>query len=119
MKKKLAAVALAAVGTVGGLSMSVGTASARVGAPYIGPGYPNNPHAVWCVQKLIDDSPSPGYASTDGVFGPKTESAIIAFQRWAGLTADGVVGPATGDALLNDFSDGYDNYCYTYLPTSY
>lgn len=36
----------------------------------------------------------------DGVFGPMTEDAVIAFQRDTGLSADGVVGTATWRALL-------------------
>lgn len=36
----------------------------------------------------------------DGIFGEGTESAVEAAQKDAGLTADGVVGPATWQALL-------------------
>jgi peptidoglycan hydrolase-like protein with peptidoglycan-binding domain len=37
--------------------------------------------------------------SADGVFGPQTADAVKHFQSAHGLTADGVVGPATADAL--------------------
>jgi len=37
--------------------------------------------------------------SADGVFGPQTADAVKQFQRSHGLTADGVVGPATAGAL--------------------
>ncbi len=40
----------------------------------------------------------------DGVFGSRTEAAVIAFQKLAGLTADGIVGPATWAALYQDAS---------------
>ncbi len=39
----------------------------------------------------------PGAA--DGVFGPKTEAAVKAFQDSAGIAADGIAGPATNAKL--------------------
>lgn len=37
--------------------------------------------------------------ATDGIFGPKTEAAVKAFQTRAGLNPDGIVGPKTLAAL--------------------
>ena len=39
--------------------------------------------------------------TVDGVFGAQTENAVVAFQRFAGLTADGIVDEATWDALYD------------------
>jgi peptidoglycan hydrolase-like protein with peptidoglycan-binding domain len=37
--------------------------------------------------------------AADGIFGPATRDAVVAFQTAHGLGADGVVGPATLSAL--------------------
>lgn len=37
----------------------------------------------------------PKIPTTDGIFGPRTQSTVTAFQRIFGLTPDGIVGPAT------------------------
>ena len=37
----------------------------------------------------------PKIPAVDGIFGPRTESSVTAFQRIFGLSADGIVGPAT------------------------
>jgi hypothetical protein len=52
---------------------------------------------VWAQEHLI----SAGYSiPVDGGFGPQTLSAVQAFQTAQGLSADGVIGPATWLALL-------------------
>lgn len=40
------------------------------------------------------------YLTADGIYGPKTESAVRLFQQGHGLTADGDIGPLTARALL-------------------
>jgi hypothetical protein len=47
---------------------------------------------------------SPG--AVDGVFGPKTEQAVTAFQTSAGITADGIYGPKTKSALEQQLNAG-------------
>ena len=41
----------------------------------------------------------------DGIFGPKTEKAVLAFQQDNGLDATGIVGEATCNALKNGASN--------------
>ena len=50
------------------------------------------------LSEYIDDIPP---LREDGIFGPQTREAVIAFQRFAGLTPDGIVGPATWKALYD------------------
>ncbi len=42
---------------------------------------------------------------TDGIFGSGTERAVKQFQRNVGLVDDGIVGPATWDALLREYNN--------------
>ncbi len=51
-------------------------------------------------RRLADLDHPPG--SVDGIFGRKTERAVIAFQRAERLQADGIVGPQTWTALLGN-----------------
>jgi len=52
---------------------------------------------VWAQEHLI----SAGYdVGVDGGFGAKTQTAVLVFQTAHGLTPDGVIGPATWQALL-------------------
>ena len=43
--------------------------------------------------------------SVDGIFGEKTKEAIMIFQRWQGLIADGIVGPLTRDKLYEIYRE--------------
>jgi peptidoglycan hydrolase-like protein with peptidoglycan-binding domain len=54
--------------------------------------------AVQVIQKMLAAHGfDPG--AKDGIFGAKTERAVMAFQRAKGLEADGIVGPKTWTAL--------------------
>ena len=53
---------------------------------------------VWAQEHLV----TAGYATAvDGSYGPSTQSAVESFQTAQGLTADGIVGPATWAALVH------------------
>jgi peptidoglycan hydrolase-like protein with peptidoglycan-binding domain len=38
--------------------------------------------------------------AADGIFGKRTNSAVIAFQKQFGLSADGIIGPATWKRIV-------------------
>lgn len=63
---------------------------------------------VRLVQSLLNRI---GYnaGAVDGIFGPRTYQAVIAFQANNALAADGIVGPATW-AVLDRLLRGYDIY---------
>ena len=50
------------------------------------------------LSEFVSDIPP---VTVDGIFGSRTRSAVIAFQRFAGLTQDGIVGPVTWTALYD------------------
>ena len=52
--------------------------------------------------RFRDLSGEPGRAlAVDGVFGSRTMAVVLGFQRALGITADGIVGPATWRALVS------------------
>jgi len=55
----------------------------------------------YMLQVLSDYLPTVPRIGIDGIFGPKTQAAVIAYQRFAGLTPDGVVGPTTWNSMRN------------------
>lgn len=56
--------------------------------------------AVRVLQRTLNrDYPAYSRLVTDGLFGPATEAVVYEFQRRAGITVDGLVGPQTRRAL--------------------
>lgn len=53
----------------------------------------------YLLQVIAEYVPSIPEISQDGIFGPATRDAVIAFQNFAGLTPDGIVGPTTWNTL--------------------
>jgi peptidoglycan hydrolase-like protein with peptidoglycan-binding domain len=61
-------------------------------------------HPVRTLQYLLRER---GHSvAVDGIFGPKTDAAVRAFQRSAHLAVDGIVGPHTWSALIVTVSRG-------------
>jgi peptidoglycan hydrolase-like protein with peptidoglycan-binding domain len=69
---------------------------ANPGQPTISQGASGD--AVKRVERALRRTPNPSL-TVDGVFGPQLEATVKQFQQGAGLTADGIVGPATWAAL--------------------
>ena len=57
--------------------------------------------AVRALQEALAGAGLIAASSADGIFGPGTLAAVKKFQQSKGLTADGVVGAATWEALLS------------------
>ncbi|MEV6010419.1 peptidoglycan-binding domain-containing protein [Streptomyces sp. NPDC051976] len=127
--KILARTAVAAAAAGLALTASVGSASASTSSPYVGYGYTNNPHAVWCVQHLANDIARDlghGTVAEDGIWGNNTYNQVRWVQtelgpyEFGGVKVDGIVGPQTGYLLLNNGDEYYggNNYCLGYVPST-
>ena len=77
----------------------------------LSPEYPGTPLRVGSrgddvrlMQRYLRDLrakyPSLPAITVDGVFGPQTQAAVMAFQRLFNLTPDGVIGPITWNAIV-------------------
>ncbi len=66
------------------------------------------PEVLELQRLLVNWGYNPG--PMDGIFGTKTEQAVLRFQRDRGLTADGIVGPITWRALQNQPQPDYQWY---------
>ncbi|MFJ8432157.1 peptidoglycan-binding protein [Kitasatospora sp. NPDC094019] len=109
--------------TLGAAAMAVtalaGVAHADRGVAYIKPG--QHSQAVACVQQGLRNA---GYSiDVDGQYGNATYAALTDFQHNRGLSADGIVGPKTGDALYYGYLKPSGNlvqieFCPTVIPTS-
>jgi peptidoglycan hydrolase-like protein with peptidoglycan-binding domain len=52
--------------------------------------------------RFRDQAGGPGRGlAVDGIFGPKTATAVRSFQQALGITVDGIVGPLTWRALVS------------------
>ena len=78
-------------GTWGGTTLRVGSTGASV------------EQAQFWLSTLSNFYGSIPSVTVDGIFGPATEAAVRAFQRQFGLTADGMIGQATWEALYAQY----------------
>lgn len=103
-KKIILSVVILSFLFTGLILFNAGQAEAAEGNLFIG----SRGDAVVQVQQALN---SKGYwcGTADSIFGPKTYSAVIRFQREAGLDVDGIVGPQTKKAL----GLGYSSPTYT------
>ena len=61
------------------------------------------------LSRIAKDYPSFGKPAVTGTFDEATENSVKKFQKQFGLTADGIVGPATWAALEKQFETAYDD----------
>lgn len=95
-----------------GLALAPGSAAlASTTAPWVGPGYSEDPDAVACVQVMVG-------ADLDGDYGQETYDKVKQWQSDHGLEPDGIVGPETGDTILAAMPSDWRVTCYPDLPTT-
>lgn len=112
MKSKIIALAAAAslsLGVVGVATVETSFAAPSAAARNQAKAYPvvqrgSQGDAVEVLQRLLNANGAK--LAVDGAFGDGTRGAVQAYQRSKGLTADGVVGPATWSRLLPVLKQG-------------
>jgi len=79
-----------------------GIASSYPGTPLrVGSTGPNVVVVQVSLNRIAQSYPAiPKIPAADGIFGPRTEATVRAFQQIFGLTPDGIVGPATWYAIV-------------------
>ena len=79
-----------------------GNTSSYPGTPLrIGSTGPNVVVLQVSLNRIAQNYPAiPKIPAADGIFGPRTEATVRAFQQIFGLTPDGIVGPATWYAIV-------------------
>lgn len=60
-------------------------------------------HLQYMLSVLAEFIPAIPPLEVDGIFGPATENAVLAAQRYLGLAQDGIVGEKTWDGIYDQF----------------
>lgn len=83
-----------------------GITSSYPGSPLrVGSSGPNVVVLQVALNRISQNYPAiPKIPANDGIFGSRTEAAVRAFQQIFGLTADGIVGPATWYEIVRLYS---------------
>lgn len=109
-----AAALVIGAGTATAVVAITGQDSHRAPRPYVRDGSAGA--AVTCVQQALNAADHAALA-VDGQDGPHTTTAVKNFQRENNLTADGVVGPATGKLIRAIDRDlGHGSTCDAIVP---
>jgi zinc D-Ala-D-Ala carboxypeptidase len=90
------AVAVPAQAATGGTARTTATVAAQ--QPLLREGSQGAAVSDWqsTLNKLVaKGTPTQPKVAVDGIFGPATKAATQAFQRWAHISADGIVGVQT------------------------
>jgi len=84
-------------------------------------GYGNVNEQVRAMQYVLNGDYIGASLTTDGNYGPATETAVKSFQTKAGVTADGLVGPVTWGKLQSRiyFYDRGNSNTYDYFQAFY
>ncbi|MEV4437615.1 peptidoglycan-binding domain-containing protein [Streptomyces sp. NPDC049577] len=120
----------AAVTGVIGAALAVTTAvavpaGAAPNVPNIHPGSRNH-YGVTCVQEGILDwivrTKQNAWINVDGQYGDETYRWLLKFQRASGLEDDGIVGPRTGNSILDNLTGDTTitrRECYPHIPSTH
>jgi peptidoglycan hydrolase-like protein with peptidoglycan-binding domain len=103
-------------GVILATSLAASPASASTTAPYIREG--SSGIGVLCVQIALNFFDNAGL-TVDGIDGPATTRAVKNFQAEEHVAVDGIVGPITGQSIWNIDNQIHAQYCYSYVPTEF
>ncbi|MCK8496861.1 MULTISPECIES: peptidoglycan-binding protein [Myxococcus] len=87
---------MSTVSSAGSRRVSTSATAAAATPPTVKKGS-KGPTVTTLQKKLAAAGFNPG--PVDGIFGPKTQAAVLSFQKAKGLVQDGIVGPKTWGAL--------------------